>query len=92
MQTKAQPPSSAADTRRFDLTGVPARADRREGAKLVTQHFFPVSPRTLEAWDLPWRHVNGKAICDVAELFALAQAKLDAAPPIRGGRRASGGA
>lgn len=66
----------------------PAQVDRKAGAALVTQHYFPVSHRTLEAWPLTWRHVNGKAVCETAELFALAEAKLNAAPPIRGGRRA----
>lgn len=66
---------------------VPRRVDRKSGAELLTRYFFPVSPRSLEVWPLTWRHVNGKAVCDTAELFAVAQAKLDAAPPIRGGKR-----
>jgi hypothetical protein len=66
---------------------LPARVNRTRGAELVTERFFPISPRTLEAWPLTWRHVNGKALCEVDELFALAQAKLDAAPPVRGGRK-----
>jgi hypothetical protein len=45
-----------------------------------------IAPNTLEAWPLTWRHVNGKAFCETAELFALAEAKLNAAPPVRGGR------
>jgi hypothetical protein len=52
----------------------------------VTQFYFPVSHRTVEAWPLTVRHVNGKATIATAELFAFAQAKLDAAPPIKGGR------
>lgn len=66
---------------------LPTRVDRKTGAELVTQHLFPVSHRTIEAWPLVWRHVNGKAVVETAELFAFAQSKLDAAPPIRGGRR-----
>lgn len=65
----------------------PVRVDRRAAAELVTRLFFPVSPRTVEAWPLTVRRVNGKATIETAELFAFAQAKLDAAPPIRGGRR-----
>ena len=72
------------------IPDLPARVDRGMGAGLVTMHFFPVSPRTLEAWPLTWQHVNGKAVCETAELFAVAQSKLDAAPPIRGGRRTVG--
>jgi hypothetical protein len=69
---------------------LPTRVDRRTGAALLTRHLFPVSHRTLEAWPLTWRLVNGKALVETAELFAFAQSKLDAAAPIRGGRRASG--
>ena len=72
-----------------NFSEVPRRVDRKAGAALVTRYFFPVSPRTLEAWPLTWRRVNGYAVCETAELFAVAQAKLDAAPPIRGGKRAA---
>lgn len=76
----------------FDVRMHPTRVDRRAGADLVTRHFFPISPRTLEVWPLTWRKVNGKAVCETTELFALAAAKLDAAPPIRGGKRAAANA
>jgi hypothetical protein len=69
---------------------LPRRVDRKTGADLVTRFLFPVSHRTLEAWPLTWRRVNGKAVCETAELLAVAQAKLDAAAPIRGGRRTGG--
>jgi len=65
----------------------PVRVDRRMAAALVTLHFFPVSPRTVEAWPLTIRRVNGKATIETAELFQFAQTRLDAAPPIKGGRR-----
>lgn len=82
--------SSGAAAASPDLSALPQRVDRRTGAALVTQNYFPVSPRTLEAAPLVWRRVNGKALCETAELFAWAQAKLDAAPPIRGGRGTKG--
>jgi hypothetical protein len=69
-------------------TVLPTRVDRKTGAELVTRHFFPISPRTLETWPLPWRHLNGKAVCETTDLFALAQAKLDAAPSTRSTRAA----
>jgi hypothetical protein len=69
-----------------DASKLPVRVDRTTAAALLTRHFFPVSPRTLEAWDVPVRHVNGKALIDTADLFAAAQARLDAAPKIRGGK------
>jgi hypothetical protein len=70
-----------------DLSALPRRVTRRVGAELVTQHYFPVSHRSLETWPLTWRHVNGYSVCETAELFAVARAKLEAAPPIRSGRR-----
>lgn len=70
-----------------DLSTLPRNVDRRAGAELITRFFFPVSPRSLEVWPLVWRHVNGKAVVATADLFAVAEAKLSAAPPIRGGRR-----
>jgi hypothetical protein len=69
-----------------DLSTPPVRVDRRKGAALVTQRYFPVSPRTLEGWPLPWLLVNGKATCLTADLFAVAQAKIDAAPQHRTSR------
>jgi hypothetical protein len=65
---------------------LPARVDRKVAAEIVTRLYFPISKRTLEAWPLTWRHLNGKAICETNELLAEAQSKLDAAVPYRGGR------
>lgn len=72
-----------------DLYTLPRRVDRRMGAELVKRHFFPVSHRSLERWGLTWRHVNGRAVVETAELFAVAEAKLAAATFIRGGKRAA---
>jgi hypothetical protein len=69
------------------LAEQPANVDRRTGANLITRHLFPVSHRSLEAWPLPIRHVNGKAIVPTAKLFEIAFAKLTAAPVIVGGRK-----
>jgi hypothetical protein len=74
------------DPTALDLSALPARVDRKTGAELVARHFFPISPRTLEIWPLDWRHVNGRAVCETAELFAVAQAKLAAAPLVRTSR------
>lgn len=70
-----------------DLTAYPVRMDRNGLVAFITKHFFQVSPRSLERWPLTWRHVNGKAHADTAEAAAVAEAMLDAAPPIRGGKR-----
>ena len=72
-----------------ELAGQPIHVNRRKGAQLVTQYLFPVSARTLEAWPLPTRHVNGKAIMATVTLFEQAYAKMRAAPLIVGGRRSA---
>ena len=73
----------------MDLKKYPRRVDRRTAAKIVTDEFFPVSHRTIEAWPLPTQRVNGKATLAVADLCALAEAKLQAAPVLMGGRKAA---
>jgi hypothetical protein len=70
-----------------DLSTLPRRVDRKTGAELVKQHYFPVTPRSLELWPLDWLLVNGKGVCETADLFRVAQAKLDAAPSIPSVRR-----
>jgi hypothetical protein len=69
------------------LADLPVHVDRRTGAALLTRHFFPVSYRSLEAWSLPVRHVNGRAVIPTAILFEVAHAKLSAAPVVLSGRR-----
>jgi hypothetical protein len=69
------------------LSTQPQNVDRRAGAELVTSNLFPVSPRTLEGWPLPTRHVNGKAIIQTRKLFEVAYAKYIAAPVMMSGRR-----
>jgi hypothetical protein len=71
------------------LADLPTNVDRRTGAELVTKHLFPVSHRTLEAWPLPTRNVNGKAILATVALFEHAYAMLQSAPVIIGGRRSA---
>ncbi len=75
---------------RPDLAAYPVRLDRNGGAAFITKYFFPVSPRSLETWPLTWLHVNGKAVAATAEYAAVAEAKLAAATPIRGGKCAAG--
>ena len=70
----------------LDPLDLPRRLDRRLAAQVVSKHFFPVSPRTLERWPLTWRRINGRALADTAELLAEAQRRVDAAPAVRGGR------
>ena len=92
LMTTAAEPGPYTGQPSLDLTALPKRMDRQAGAALVTHYFFPVSPRTIEAWPLVARRVNGRALYETAELLAFAKAKFDAAPAIRGGRRTSGSA
>ena len=66
---------------------MPVRVDRRQGAKLISARLFPISPRTLETWPVRWRRVNGRALCETAELLAFAEGKFASAPSILGGRK-----
>jgi hypothetical protein len=70
-----------------DLETLPRRPTRATAARLITQHFFETTPRSLEDWGLQWLIIGGRATCDIEDLFAAAQARLDAARP---SRRASG--
>jgi hypothetical protein len=71
-----------------DLNELPVRVDRETAAKLLTKYYFRVSPRSLERWALAWRSVNGRAHCETADLFAIAEGMLAAAPAVMGGRAA----
>lgn len=85
MQTTTSPNATSVP----DLSALPVNVDRRTGAELVTRYLFPVSHRTLERWPLKGRVVNGRLVFATAELFAHARALMEAAPPIRGGKRAA---
>jgi hypothetical protein len=84
--------TKTAEEEDVDLAALPRRVDRRALAHLVSKFYFPVSPRTVEAWPLVVKRVNGRATIDTREGLAFAKAKLDAAPAIRGGRRTGGAA
>ena len=66
---------------------LPVRAPRNRLAEFVTNRYFKVSPRSLERWPVTWRRVNGKAHAETAEVFAVAEAMLAAAPPVKAGSR-----
>lgn len=69
-----------------ELSELPIRVDRETAAKLLTKYFFRISPRSLERWALAWRLVNGRAHCETADLFAVAESMLADAPRVMGGR------
>ena len=64
----------------LDTNLPPPRVDRRTGARLVSERYFPVGPRALERWPLQYRIVNRRALVETAELFAVAERMLTAAP------------
>jgi hypothetical protein len=74
---------------RPNLAELPTRVTRDDAAGLLTRHFFKTSPRTLERWPLAWRRLNGKAHCETTELFAVAEAMLNDAPVVMGGKQGS---
>jgi hypothetical protein len=71
------------------LTDLPVRVPRDEAAQLLCKYFFKTHKRSLERWPLAWRLLNGKAHCETAELFALAESMLAASPAVIGGRRSA---
>jgi hypothetical protein len=74
------------------LANQPPNVDRKTGAALLTRHMYPVSHRTLEAWKLPTRRVNGRALIPTATLFEVTYAKFADAPVVMGGRRTTSSA
>jgi hypothetical protein len=70
-----------------ELPNLPRFADRKALATLITRFLYPVSPRSLEAWPLNLRIVNGHAVAEVSETLAYAWRKFDAAPVTMSGRK-----
>ena len=58
---------------------LPQYADKPTAAALITHHFFPISPRTLERWPLTVRRPNKAAVYEVGELMAFAERKFNSA-------------
>ncbi len=69
-----------------DLADLPVRVPRAQAAELLTKYYFRTSGRSLERWPIGWRLLNGRAHCEVAELFALAEAILANTPSLKGGK------
>ena len=57
---------------------LPQYADKPTAA-IITHHFFPISPRTLERWPLTVRRPNKATVYEVDEVMAVAEAKLNSA-------------
>lgn len=64
----------------------PVPATRSAIAAYVSAHVAPCSARTIEAWPLAYRRLNGRAVADWAEVQTLLRKRYDSAPVHRGGR------
>jgi hypothetical protein len=70
------------------LLTLPAKIDRKAGAQLVTEHFFPTTDKTVKGWDLPWSYPNGRAVAPPESYLLYASRKAREAPATIGlGRR-----
>ena len=69
-----------------DLNELPVRVDRETAAQLLTRYYFRTHRRTLERWPISWKVLNGRAHCETAELFSIAESMLAQAPSVMGGR------
>ena len=58
---------------------LPQYADKPTAAAIITHHFSPISPRTLERWPLTVRRPNKAAVYEVGELMAFAERKFNSA-------------
>jgi hypothetical protein len=58
---------------------LPQYVDKPTAAAIITHHFFPISPRTLERWPLTVRRPNKATVYEVAEVMAIAESKLNSA-------------
>mgnify|MGYP000037014461 CR=1 FL=1 len=55
-------------------------ATRAAIAEFVSEHIAPCSPRTIEAWGLTYRRLNGRAVADWADVIAFLQKRFGTAP------------
>jgi hypothetical protein len=69
------------------LANLPRNADKQALSEIISKLLFPVSDRTIEAWPLRWRRVNGHSLASTEEGLKFAWEKFRAAPVMRGGRR-----
>ena len=71
-------------------TGYPRFPTRKRAAEIITETLFPVSERTIEHWPITVRHVNGRALCDLAEVLEYAETIIENAPAIKQNPRKAG--
>ena len=65
---------------------------RRTLAEIISNKFFPVSPRQISTWsELKYRYIGREAMYDSAEGCAAAERRMMSAPLIAQGRSVTGG-
>lgn len=60
---------------------LPRYANRKTVAEIISHHYFPISPRTLqnqELWPLTYYKPNRAVVIEVAEAMAVAKDKMKA--------------
>jgi hypothetical protein len=60
----------------------PRFVDLKTGARIITERFFRVSPRTVEKWPVAFRIINHRRHVETADLIARAEALILSAPPV----------
>ncbi len=70
----------------LEIESLPVRIDRRTAAQIISRYYFPVSPRTLERWPVPYRQIAGRALYETADILREAERRLREAPSLRGHR------
>jgi hypothetical protein len=70
------------------MQDLPAFPDRHKYAAVWREHVHEQSHRSLEAWPLPTRKLNGRACFEAREAVEYGFRRLLEAPKIRGGHRA----
>ncbi|MCK8788279.1 hypothetical protein M0638_28410 [Roseomonas sp. NAR14] len=70
------------------LDQLPEYMTREQAARVITEHFFPISDRTLEKWPLRGRRVSGKLMLLTADVIAEARRRMEEAPLVQTGKPA----
>lgn len=65
---------------KLDPDALPRFVTRRQMEQIHRQYFGPVSARTIQAWPLTWRIVNGHAVGAIEDFLAEARRRFEAAP------------
>jgi hypothetical protein len=61
---------------------LPKFVDYKLGAKIVSERYFPQSPRGLEKWPLPVKIINRRRHVETKPMLAHAESMIAAAPSV----------